>query len=426
MTPSALPAVFALILTGLLGPTAAHSAEDDALRVNAVVAEQRSIREWVYGQGTARSARREFLMFEVPGRVEWVRGGADGDELKEGDIVRGPEPGERLGELLAHQDTRELDAEIDSARSVVREARQQLVGAEAELARAEARARQVDLDLDRKAALQRRQAISRAEYDVAAAAADEARAGVAAARAAVDAARAGIQTATARTRSLEVAREKLHLYAPMDGVVASVNVSPGHYWSPSFLNTSSEEAVLRTVPILIIDPTRLEVTVDLPSFDGSRVREGQLGFLLTAETAEQAAALGAGAGSIEELALPAIVHAVSPMVSPQGRSIRTKLRTSGPVGGLRDGMHVSVWIVTNEKDDAVVLPRNTLVFRGVEPLVFVVDDTGMVERREVTLGIRSIDEVEILTGLKPGERVVTRGRNRLTQGMRVRVVEAMR
>ena len=55
---------------------------------------------------------------------------------------------------------------------------------------------------------------------------------------------------------------------PIDGVVGSINIS-GQYWSPNFLKTGSEDAVLQTVPILVIAPDEFEVTVALPSFDGN-------------------------------------------------------------------------------------------------------------------------------------------------------------
>ncbi len=85
---------------------------------------------------------------------------------------------------------------------------------------------------------------------------------------------------------------------------------------------------------------------------------------------------------------------------------------------------MSAWLVTEEKDEALVLPRNALLFRGNAVSAFVVDANGLAEQRALKLGILSTDGVEVLAGIKRGERVVTRGRNRLTTGTPLQVVEA--
>lgn len=72
---------------------------------------------------------------------------------------------------------------------------------------------------------------------------------------------------------------------------------------------------------------------------------------------------------------------------------------------------MSAWLVTEEKDEALVLPRNALLFRGNAVSAFVVDANGLAEQRALKLGILSTDGVEVLAGIKRGERVVTRGRN---------------
>ena len=90
------------------------------------------------------------------------------------------------------------------------------------------------------------------------------------------------------------------------------------------LNTSSEDAVLQTVPILVIALDEFEVTVALPSFDGNTVERGQ-SILVTTEAAANAALGGCETCDVASSAVPA-VYAVSPL-SADGRSITVKLRT---------------------------------------------------------------------------------------------------
>jgi len=411
------------VCAALCGVAAFAQAQSSTqLTVEAVKVEPGKIRAWVYGQGTARSVVREFLTFESAGKVVWMRKNPDGTDLKEGDFVKGPAAEGESGELLARQDTRQADAELATAEAAIVETEQQLASANADKQRADAQLRTAQLDFDRKSALRKRQAVSQADLDKAAAVADEASAAVEAARAKILAARASIAAAQARAEQARIALENLHLYAPIDGVVGSINISRGQYWSPNFLNTSSEDAVLQTVPILVIAPDEFEVTVALPSFDGNTVERGQKAFLVTTEAAANAALGGCETCDVASSAVPASVYAVSPTVSPDGRSITVKLRTEPGTTALKDGMYVSAWIIVQEKDNALRLPRNALMFRGNDVFAFVIKSGSTVERRKLQLGIRSIDGVEVLSGISAGEQVVTRGRDRLSTGASVKVV----
>ena len=53
---------------------------------------------------------------------------------------------------------------------------------------------------------------------------------------------------------------------------------------------------------------------------------------------------------VASLAVRASVYAVSPTVSPDGRSIAVKLRTEPGTTALKDGMYVSAWIIVQEKE----------------------------------------------------------------------------
>jgi multidrug efflux pump subunit AcrA (membrane-fusion protein) len=71
-----------------------------------------------------------------------------------------------------------------------------------------------------------------------------------------------------------------------------------------------------------------------------------------------------------------------------------------------------------------VIPRTALINTYGSWIIFVVPPgSNTASRKEVTLGLESEDMVEILTGLQPGEQVVTAGQNFLTDGDPVRIVE---
>nr|MBA3591761.1 efflux transporter periplasmic adaptor subunit [Methylibium sp.] len=95
---------------------------------------------------------------------------------------------------------------------------------------------------------------------------------------------------------------------------------------------------------------------------------------------------------------------------------------------LRPGMFARVKVQLAERPGAVLVPEEAVVPQAGKELLFkVVDgpDGPLSQRIEVRTGIRRNGEVEILGGLRAGERIVTAGQSRLMRGdgLQLRVVE---
>jgi len=86
---------------------------------------------------------------------------------------------------------------------------------------------------------------------------------------------------------------------------------------------------------------------------------------------------------------------------------------------LRPGMSVEANIVIREKANALLVPADAVQGNAV----FVVDGSR-IKKRAVTIGIRGTRAVEVLDGLKEGERVASPATAALTDGARVRVQAA--
>jgi membrane fusion protein (multidrug efflux system) len=87
-------------------------------------------------------------------------------------------------------------------------------------------------------------------------------------------------------------------------------------------------------------------------------------------------------------------------------------------------MFAKARIVLREKPQAVVIPEEAILPAGSEAFVYRVEN-GRAMRTRVETGIRREGKVEIVSGVSPGELVVTAGQLRLQRdGMEVRVVEA--
>ena len=432
-------------------------AEQAPLTVRTVAAEEGSIQAWVSSEGTVQAVRFKHLAFDVDGDITYVVD-RDGRNLREGDAVS-------QGELLAQIDDRDLQANLNQAEASVNEAMRQrgaqaasVAQAESQVAQARASVSQAEAQLGQarsarnlaQTELQRYQtlygqgAISASDLDNrrntvtdADAQIQVAQGQVSSARAQVDTAQAQVsaaqqqlsavdsQIATARSRvaQAEVALEGTRLYAPFDGIVAYFNIRENEYYSVQAVSsqTGNYQELLNRVPIVVIDPNQFEVTADLSTSAGNRVRPGQ-NTLVTSGVAEVADRGDRGNSLSDRAQARGEVYAVNPAVSPGNRSIQMVSRITSGVANLQHGGSVTLWIAADEKDDAVVAPLNAVVFRNQQPYVFVVDEeTGTVEQRQVELGVEGLDQREILSGVEPGEQLVTEGQNGLVDGAKVKI-----
>ena len=83
---------------------------------------------------------------------------------------------------------------------------------------------------------------------------------------------------------------------------------------------------------------------------------------------------------------------------------------------LSPGMYASSTIQLQHKDDALVLPAQAVVQNGNQPYAFVVDGSGHVEKRDVTMGIQTADQIEVTSGLHEGEQVIATGQTNYQPG----------
>ena len=396
----------------------------EPLGVRCIRAVRGPIHALIFGEGTARAVRREFLTFEHPGKVAFLKTNADGRPISEGDRVKGPQPGQQLGELLASVDKRQHVEELKVAGSGLIASKQQVAVARAEIAQAEAQQQLAMDDFRRKETLYSVKAISKHELDVARTNLKTSDTAVQSARARLESALSDVAAAEARINQARLPMERSSIYAPFDGLLTYVNIKQGDYFAANLVDLSSEEALLRTIPMVIIDPDQFEVTLELPHFEGVLTRPGQPALIMTsAHTAPSIADLGRDS-QLPEWVIRGTVFSVNPAVSPGGRSIQVKVRTDEGVKGIRDGMFVTCWIVVEEKTAAVVVPFDVFIYRQNAPYVFRVDETEKrVEQVGVVEGISGLSRQEVLQGVGEGDLLVTDGRHRLSNGAPVDVIE---
>jgi cobalt-zinc-cadmium efflux system membrane fusion protein len=103
------------------------------------------------------------------------------------------------------------------------------------------------------------------------------------------------------------------------------------------------------------------------------------------------------------------VDVVSGTVSEQTRTARARIVVPNPGGALRPGTFVTVRIAAGGGSEVVAVPKVAVLADEGRPFVFVHHEGDYWVRRPVTLGRRSEDQVEIVAGLAPGQRIIADG-----------------
>ena len=422
--------VFTIMQNGDQVPEQAEDGE--ALAVKVVVAKTGSIQGWVTSDGQVQATRGKHLLFETSGEVKYLAK-IDGRDLREGDVVR-------AGQLLARIDDRTYLSDIRATDADVKVAQQSKSQAEAELeiAKANLAAAESDLELAKSEHRRREElyeagALAASEVDIYRNRVDQAEASKRVRQQSIRSAEDNVRTteaslvsAKARLENARIAQEDTQLVSPIDGVVSFLNIREGDYWTPQRVQVSGDyQSIVETVPIIVIDPTELDVIVELPAFQGARLRPGQRAYIVPDEKMSQASVSGLTDRTLVNLATAGgQLFAVNPAVTPGGRATEVRVRITQGIRNLRVGAKVSVWIEAETNRNATVLPFGAFIFRDREAYVFVVNPaTDKVEQRKVSQGIEGLKLIEVRDGVAPGELVVTEGRNRLVDGATVQTID---
>ncbi len=358
--------------------------------VEYAVAAPGPLRVTIDEQGEARAHDRYVVAAPVAGRVARV-------ELHEGDPVA-------VGDVVAivhaaplsAQDREAQLARIDAAQAVVREAEDNVHKSRTVLAQAKRERERTERLVAEKFVSP--QALERArDLEVTAQAdLDGAMARVRATTALLAAARAVLTAAAPGAEDRPIG-----LHAPAAGQVLRIL-------------EKSERVVAAGTPLVVIgDPQKLEIVVDLLSTDAVRVRPGMVA---TIENWGGGGALAARVRTVE----PAAFTKVSALGVEEQR-VNVVLDLADPPRALGDGFRVDVRILEAEAPATLKLPGSAVFRAGPGDAVFVVLG-GRAKRQPVDIGLRNRDEVEIRAGVDPGAQVVRFPSSALADGVRVREV----
>ena len=109
---------------------------------------------------------------------------------------------------------------------------------------------------------------------------------------------------------------------------------------------------------------------------------------------------------------PANISYVAAAFDPAIRRLLVRATVNNTAGLLKPEMFASVKILTGEGDNAVAVPLDAIIYEGEAARVWVVRDKNSekaIELQRIKVGLANGNTIEVLNGLAPGDRVVTRG-----------------
>lgn len=201
----------------------------------------------------------------------------------------------------------------------------------------------------------------------------------------------GVQRVTVDLIQAQI--DKTELRAPFSGVIGLRYVSEG-----SYITSASRIATLQD-----IDPIKIEFSI--PERHANRAGVGDA-IYFTVEGYE---------GTHE-----GVIYALEPLIRQDTRSLRLRARSSNQGIRLIPGSFATVELVFEEIEDALSIPTVAIIpeLGGAKVYLF---RSGSVASTQVVTGIRMRNTVQIISGLAPGDTVITSGIQQVFPGMPVRV-----
>lgn len=105
---------------------------------------------------------------------------------------------------------------------------------------------------------------------------------------------------------------------------------------------------------------------------------------------------------------------INSVVDPDSRTVKVRTEVPNPDGRLKPDMFANVEIITDVNSAAISVPQSAVLDDGGKSIVFVAEGNAY-KSRQVQVGIKNGDRVEIIDGLKSGDRVVVKGNYLLLQ-----------
>jgi len=212
---------------------------------------------------------------------------------------------------------------------------------------------------------------------------------------AYDQAQAQYKATNAALNKTKQQYEKASIVAPFDGIMGSRRISPGQFVNSNDILTS----------ISSVNPIKLEFNL----------AERYLSKIYIHQKVE-----------VTTSAFPNRIFTgesffIAPTVDVKTRTIMIKATINNDDLLLKPGMFSRIKLILEEKEGAVLIPNSAVINRESGTAVFTVAPDGTANYQNIELGIQVKDSVEVISGLKIGDTIITEGHMKVQPGMKVAV-----
>lgn len=287
------------------------------------------------------------------------------------------------GAHIASIEDDELEQQVARSRAAIAVVDATIAQRQAELTNAKA-------DLDRRQQLVNSGLLPRQELEAA-----ETRHQVASAQ--LELARAQRRQSEAELRELTIRQGQTRIYAPISGVIAVRHVDLG-----AMVTSTTPVVTIVNISTMIMDANATERDI-------ARLKVG-MGATVKID-------------SLGGMEFPGRIMRIAPLLDPQTRNGKVEIEIQNRGGQLKGQMFARVELDLGLAREALLIPRDALIYRGEQPGVFSIEnDTAHFIPLET--GLTKEDQVEVLSGLEAGQTVITAGANLLKDGDRVRLARS--
>ncbi|MBL7861165.1 MAG: efflux RND transporter periplasmic adaptor subunit [Cyclobacteriaceae bacterium] len=204
-----------------------------------------------------------------------------------------------------------------------------------------------------------------------------------------------LNTTVADIRLLQAQLSKTRIRAPFEGIIGLRFVSEGAYISPS--------TVIAT--LYNISPAKIEFAI--PGRYSTQVTPGKK-IRFTIESDLQ---LYEGE-----------VYAIEPRIDPDTRTLKIRALADNKAGNLLPGQFVKVELILESIPNAILVPTEAVIPEQAGKKVYILEN-GKAKEVFIETGIRTANSLEVISGLKAGDTLLTTGILQLRQGLDVQIAK---
>jgi membrane fusion protein (multidrug efflux system) len=204
------------------------------------------------------------------------------------------------------------------------------------------------------------------------------------------------QSSKAAYEAARLQLEYTNIRAPFSGIVTARNIELGQR-----VNANTSLFMLAD-----FDPLRAKIYVP----------EKQIGRIFVGQMAKLTAEAQPG------LEFSGVVQMVSPVVDPTSGTSKITIDINDINGKLKPGMFATVFITTDTHNEALIIEKKSLILESDRDQVYIYQE-GKAHKVTLQTGFATGENLEVLSGLKEGDLVVTAGQDGLREGLPIRIPE---